>query len=1060
MCEAFWQAKIWGLLHDPPLKALYDRKSEEGTLQFLTCMNGWVFPKKDLKNTQFSNEWLNHIGLCDYIASASDRAAIGRLPPTTQVNYTNDGIQIRHLLSGEPQTLKLGQWHDNLMELGRERTTWLANVETSLIPDKIKQETDARKVFWWLWRCYPEVLSNALNRDNKIPNEPRLPLLPAETRIPDGSLWSHATMTSALAGSLAGYYNNAADYPQKNARNWHKSRPHVATFTFSPVQEVIKASRKMRDFWAGSWLLHYLSAKICWNIAWKYGPDTLLYPCLYAQPLIDLWLLEKYPCFKEWINQPSPKDYRRLLTAGFPNVLVMILPDNGVSPSARGDDIPGTVKNPVEAAMQQAEQTLREEWRDLGGLVLDDLQGKNERWMPNLNRRTWDGWLESQWQTYWVALPLGDRTAELHQSPGKENEENYEEWEKTQNKFACPKKDLFVQPEKEFLKAVYEYVSKRTEENPPNLNVGSWWASIFDQTRLSLNAVKNIRTWKIPTAFGPRSTISGIGPVVHPVYDSQKPDWATEGQTANHWSEDNHQGLFDGIEELNATEVLKRGLHRILPGVLSISQSEQFEWYYPDLTSGVAGWLRQMEREGNEGAIAYYQDVCNQVCSEYNWSRQGRNAAANQPWGIPWVQKHHPNWLNPRLLDAGWLIEDYHPQSPNLEQKREKIQDKKRELRDFIAQRFRPGNNPTDWYVLAVGDGDGMGEWLKGVPLKNYSDYIPDALTPKLDNLPEELQQPFNTFLTEQKRMGPATHSALSRALLDFSNQLVPYLTEERYAGRLIYGGGDDVLAYTNLWEWDSWLWDIRQCFRGQKDPRNEFEASGDYWHWHESTENKRPESIADRPLFTMGHKASISFGLVIAHHSVPLAIALENLWEAEKDAKKHEYHSNGRLKNKKSCHAKKDAVQIRVLYGNGNILKTTAKFEVFHLWQQLLAPQRNDNNHFQPESSLFEQAAQLYSQHPIPVPEAIAPWTQAFCTRRENLADAQNQQAFQGCLHDFLHEIWRTNLKAEDASQPEHKREKQRRKAENQRDLDVQNWLKLAAFVIRNRDIKWEKQP
>ena len=320
MCEAFWQAKIWGLLHDPPLKALYEQKSKEGAWQSLTCMNGWVSPKGNLANAQYSNKWLKHIGLCDHIASASDRAAIGRLPKTS-VDYTNEGIQIRHLLSGEPQTLKLRQWHDHLIELGRGRTNWLTHVETILIPDQIKQETDARKVFWWLWRCYPQVLSNALDRDN---TEPRLPLLPAETRIPDGSLWSHATMTSALAGSLAGYYNNAADYPKKNARNWHKSRPHVATFTFTPVQELIKASRKMRDFWAGSWLLHYLSAKICWDIAWKYGPDTLLYPCLYAQPLIDLWLLEKYPCFKEWINSPSPKDYRRLLTAGFPNVLVII----------------------------------------------------------------------------------------------------------------------------------------------------------------------------------------------------------------------------------------------------------------------------------------------------------------------------------------------------------------------------------------------------------------------------------------------------------------------------------------------------------------------------------------------------------------------------------------------------------------------------------------------------------------------------------------------------------------------------------------------------------------
>lgn len=114
--------------------------------------------------------------------------------------------------------------------------------------------------------------------------------------------------------------------------------------------------------------------------------------------------------------------------------------------------------------------------------------------------------------------------------------------------------------------------------------------------------------------------------------------------------------------------------------------------------------------------------------------------------------------------------------------------------------------------------------------------------------------------------MGPSTHNALSRALLDFSNRLVPYLTEERYAGRLIYSGGDDVFAYTNLWEWDKWLWDVQQCFRGADDPRRKFNSTGDYWQWKEKD---KPDSIPDRPLFTMGSKATISFGLVIAHHSV-----------------------------------------------------------------------------------------------------------------------------------------------------------------------------------------------
>ena len=97
---------------------------------------------------------------------------------------------------------------------------------------------------------------------------------------------AHNSMVAALAGSLMGHDGSC------------NSRPHVVTFTFTPVQEVVKASRKMQDFWAGSWILHYLSACICWAWAEEYGPDSIVYPSLYAQSLIDHWLLtKKYP---EW----------------------------------------------------------------------------------------------------------------------------------------------------------------------------------------------------------------------------------------------------------------------------------------------------------------------------------------------------------------------------------------------------------------------------------------------------------------------------------------------------------------------------------------------------------------------------------------------------------------------------------------------------------------------------------------------------------------------------------------------------------------------------------------
>ncbi len=115
-----------------------------------------------------------------------------------------------------------------------------------------------------------------------------------------------------------------------------------------------------------------------------------------------------------------------------------------------------------------------------------------------------------------------------------------------------------------------------------------------------------------------------------------------------------------------------------------------------------------------------------------------------------------------------------------------------------------------------------------------------------------------------------------------------------------------------------------------------------------------------------MGRNATISFGVVIVHHSVPLAIALDRMWLAEKQAKSQIF-SDGQTK---------DAVTVRVLYGNGNIIQATAKFAVFELWQGLIDVFPGI------EASIFEQAANLWNQHPVPVLNAIQPWTQVFCDR------------------------------------------------------------------------------
>ncbi len=995
MSKAFWQAKIWGLLHDPLLKALYQKKNAEGL---------WIEILTRLGNTN-PQELGEKLKVADFIAAASDRPSWNDQDKKRgHVNYDSEqGLHVSHLLSGKHQKLFM----TGFSNASSTQDSELSSIERTVIEEQLfpimEKFTDTQSekfVFWWLWRCFPVAIAQELGEN--------VALLPAETRIPDGSVWSHNSLVSALASSLIGKYEEKT------------SIPYLAVFTLTPVQELIKSSRKMRDFWSGSWLLHYLSAKISWRLAEIYGADSLVYPCLYAQPMIDHWLLKKYPEFSKWIDQPSN---RSLLTAGFPNVLVLVLP-----------------KDCVEAAMQTAKQVLKEEWRDLGKKTLEFLQSERH-WMLTLKEdsKLWGGWLDSQWQIYWSSLPLGkvDNEKGLKKGQGKifdkkevipkssydQNKGFKQEfilWANEQNKFCQNTQfsenalnvDNLTWNESAFksdLKA--DFLPNLAElSSYSNFNVGLWWANIFTQLRYSLDGVKNNRSWEMPTCYTLRSSISGIGSSVHP-YDDWLKDGELQGRSqesilAELWEED--AGLFNGVEQLNSTEVLKRVLHHILPDILQTEN--KISIYYPDLSSGVSGWLKYLEKNKEQTKIDYYLNACNDIQKQFEWTEE----SAGEKWGIPWIDEHRESWANPRLINAGWLIDGFRVKSDDANKpltREDRKQRKKTELERLkisISKHFIDGDNPTDWYVLASGDGDGMGDWLKGKGLKNYEDYVDPSWA-----VPSDDWTGFNDFLTSPKRMGPATHAALSRALLDFSNQLVPYLTEQRYAGRLIYGGGDDVLAYTNLWEWDKWLWDVRECFRGKPDPHHEFDNSGDYWRWQGGDLKDLPK----RPLFTMGSTATISFGIVIAHHSVPLAIALEEMWAAEKEGAKEHQSPDGKLK---------DAVQVRVIYGNGNILKATCKFDTFKKWQALL-------NIPKIEPALFEQAATVWEQHPAPE-GAISAWCVAFCNRREKLND--NEGEFLDALAQFIKALWITTK-------------------EDKRDREVKNWLKLAAFMLRKRDIK-----
>lgn len=979
MSTAFWQAKVKALLHQ---------------LDPFVCFEQNQFPDPYQSWLQAASGDDDITPLADAIASASDRAILSGLTPA----LGDEPLQVSHLLDGAARSL------------GRESLEWRDQLLQGQSYEPVPDLTVAQlqELFWWLWRCLPVAAQQHWQDDEQ---DAHVLLLPQTIALPDVSIWSHRSVAAAMAGALRGFDSTSPQIP------------HLVTFSFSPVQELIKASRKLRDFWAGSWILHYLSAQVCWALAQKYGPDSLIYPSLYGQPLIDHWLGQQSQVnpddhrvrdpwldFQPWLTAPeADANYirRRLLTAGFPNVITLILP---------GDAVAG--------AMALAKQVLLQKgWCDeLSERAFAELEGR--RWTRGLkaNSKTWREWLLHQWQTYWTALPLSPSTDPTNLTQTA----NFTDWAAQLNQtFGSQGRDPdetlpFTQSAEVTL--AEEIISAQAE--PAAVNVGSWWSHSFDRLREAAGVAKLSRCWKIPTVFLPRSSISGLGPVLYP---RPTEPHISEGETADYWQRDG--GLFDGIEMLNATEVVKRTVHQFLPELLDPNADQQdFQAAYPDLSSGVAGWLKCCPQFRDE-----FVEVCQTIQSEYAWthdprddhasSKRGNLLPAVLPWGIPWVdESSERDWPNPRLLNAGWLIDDYHieiddqlPQSEQqglmaAEQKQKKQVEQ--DLRGDIGKYFRPGNNPTDWYVMGAGDGDSMGKWLNGEKLKPYGDYMPKS--PDAESVTPALEA-FQTNV--RKRMGPSTHGAFSRALLDFSNQLVPHITEERYAGRLIYGGGDDVLAYTNLWEWDSWLWDIRECFRGEPDPNEGFKNTGRYWQVDDQYAETYPH-LPERPLFTVGERASASFGVVVAHQSVPLAIALENLWAAEQGAKQYQCDDYA-----------KDAVQVRVLFGNGNILKATSRFPVFDHWRKLL------DADLHVEASIYEAAAQLWADHPVPDADSIVPWAHAFCQRREQLTEA-NQEAFRDSLATYLRALFESTPPQQQLTQ-------------------VQNWLKLAAFMLRNRTIK-----
>src|SRR5690606_35152277 len=92
-------------------------------------------------------------------------------------------------------------------------------------------------------------------------------------------------------------------------------------------------------------------------------------------------------------------------------------------------------------------------------------------------------------------------------------------------------------------------------------------------------------------------------------------------------------------------------------------------------------------------------------------------------------------------------------------------------------------------------DVDGLSKLISGDP-SALSTTWEDILHPDIVDSKhvEKLSAEWRGLLRCKRGVGPSLHAMVTRALADFTDDIVPWVVEREFHGRVIYAGGDDAL--------------------------------------------------------------------------------------------------------------------------------------------------------------------------------------------------------------------------------------------------------------------------
>lgn len=865
--ETLWHTKLAARLHDPAEKALVLLRDPAGHEGGSTMEVGKElgFPthlaqRRDgsaVEKLTLPDEIERIVKQADHWAAAADRAQFPkdtneRFVEWAQVRFADEG-ELVHPLSGERYEIRnIGQ-----QVLTEHIKAVSGDHFKRLIHNKPDGSPDYRLTALAFWRFGPE-LGKELRGIGHLWN-----LLPADTRTPDHTIWQHLDLTSALAGAMA-----------------TGSRPALLTLSIGPVQDFIAAARSTSDLWAGSHFLSTLAWQAMKEVATAYGPDAILFPQLRAVPVVDLWLIEegvRGALFEKADWNDTNTDYNPLFVAALPNKFVAIVPEGEAASLAH-----------------QIREHLRRWVQDEARAMLDRLLKEKEIGEQPRGQHCYRQ-LEEQLrdfpEVHWAIVPwLNAGQAQSHLQT------------------FCPideQPPFFTSQAWTILKNPIEPEQGWRFWEP---NDGMLYPAVHELGERTLASAKSARPFSQLIQHGYRDSLTG------------EYEWLTldQRQLTERSPRKRTDTLWAKVS-IAKPSWAKKGEHLSAFGLIKRLWPERFiDWIKnsrwsndlarkPDLSryvisTHVMALAPSLERLMTDGpAHLRIDDPTEREKARRAYAQLEEQTRSFERPPLP------RRLMRKELRERDWW--EVATRLPTLiEQERERVEDEQEEasIARVMNQIETAIGQPAErYYSLLLMDGDRLGAWLSGKSALTYEQVFHSKVAAGLRSYNHpDLQR----YLVASRPTSPARHMAISSALNGFALDLVRYVVEEESLGKVLYAGGDDVMAMVCVRDLLNAMALLRLAYSGGVPDEQPMPSI--------STADMKLKrgfvQLRNRLYQAMGTKATASCGAVIAHHQAPLAMVLRELRAAEQRAKKE----GGR-----------DAFSITVMKRSGGVLTLTAKW-------------------------------------------------------------------------------------------------------------------------------------